>query len=273
MNSIDKFSTFLINHAELIATDMINFNISKQEIEIPADYIQKAIAVNTEFLEFFSEILACENDREAAEAFKEWSSKKVEKEESSLVGKISSLIKPYADTRLLYNKRIASIIIEQDLSLEDAFKITNRLNHMLDISLTESVLTNEAYTEKINNERQRELNELSAPIVPVQDGVAVLPLIGSFDFDRAEYLLTKIIPRIPDHQIDLLIIDFSGILTIDTEVASHIFAVYDVLRLLGIDVIVTGIRPDLAQKSVSAGIDLSSFKSFANVKQAIKSMK
>ncbi|PLT32898.1 STAS domain-containing protein [Bacillus sp. V5-8f] len=142
----------------------------------------------------------------------------------------------------------------------------------LDISLTETILAYEEYTDKIIKNRRTEANELSAPVVPIQDGMAVLPLIGSFDHDRAEHLVNKVVPKISELGVECLIIDFFGIVTIDSEVANHIFNVYKVLRLLGIQVIATGIRPDLATKVIGGGMDFSSIRTFANVKQAIESI-
>jgi rsbT co-antagonist protein RsbR len=59
---------------------------------------------------------------------------------------------------------------------------------------------------------------------------------------------------------------------IDTAVANHIFKIHEVLRLLGVNAIATGIRPELAQTVVNGGIDFSSIKTYANVKQAIEDM-
>ncbi|WP_334314220.1 STAS domain-containing protein [Aneurinibacillus sp. Ricciae_BoGa-3] len=66
-------------------------------------------------------------------------------------------------------------------------------------------------------------NELSAPIVPVRDGVAVLPLIGTIDTNRAKFILEKVVPRVSELNIHCLIVDFSGIHIIDTAVAGRLF--------------------------------------------------
>lgn len=67
--------------------------------------------------------------------------------------------------------------------------------------------------------------------------------------------------------------DFYGILTIDSYVASELFKINDVLRLLGINMVFTGIRPDLATKSITAGIDFSSIKTYSSVLKAIEVIK
>nr|WP_246625260.1 STAS domain-containing protein [Fictibacillus nanhaiensis] len=144
---------------------------------------------------------------------------------------------------------------------------------MLDVSINETVFAFERRSKEILSKTKKELRELSTPIVPIQDGLAVLPLIGAFDIERADHLMNHVLPKIPELNIEYLIMDFSGIVTIDTEVASYIFNVYRVLGLLGIQVIVTGIRSELAIRAVAEGINFSSLKTYANVKQAIDSFK
>ncbi|PLR85681.1 hypothetical protein CVD23_08285 [Bacillus sp. V33-4] len=78
---------------------------------------------------------------------------------------------------------------------------------------------------------------------------------------------------ISELNIDYLIVDFSGILKIDAEIAEYLYQIENVLRLLGIHTIVTGLRPKLAQTVVIAGIDMSSIQTFATVKQALESIK
>ncbi|MES5261701.1 STAS domain-containing protein [Priestia megaterium] len=120
---------------------------------------------------------------------------------------------------------------------------------------------------------QQEVLKLSVPIVPIQDGIAVLPLIGSIDSERAEYILENVILKIIEMKVEYLIVDFSGILNIDAIAERYLFDIYSVLRLQGIEVVMTGIRPELAQTVVRNGIDFSSIKTYATVKQAIETQK
>nr|WP_285856992.1 STAS domain-containing protein [Mesobacillus subterraneus] len=101
--------------------------------------------------------------------------------------------------------------------------------------------------------------------------MAILPLIGEFDFDRSDHIMNHVIPKISELKIKHLIIDFSGIATIDAEVASRIFNVNKVLRLIGIKTMLTGIRPDLAINVINAGIDFSKLNTYGTVQQAILS--
>lgn len=125
-------------------------------------------------------------------------------------------------------------------------------------------------------EAERELtqlkHEIATPIVPIVDGVAVLPLVGAVDGDRATQLLDIIPQKIQGHALKHLIIDVSGIYNIDSVVAEFLYKINAILELLGIELVFTGIRPELAQKAVEARMDFTKLHTMSNVKQALKQL-
>lgn len=113
-------------------------------------------------------------------------------------------------------------------------------------------------------------NEISTPVVPIIDGLAVLPLVGSVDGNRTTQLLNIIPQKIEGQDLDCLIIDVSGIYNIDNVVAEFLYKIDHIMRLLGINLIFTGIRPELALKAIEARVDFSQLKTMGTVKQALK---
>ncbi|MFC0189702.1 STAS domain-containing protein [Fictibacillus aquaticus] len=99
------------------------------------------------------------------------------------------------------------------------------------------------------------LQELSVPVVPLSKGVGVLPLIGEIDTHRANYIMEVALNRSKELQLSALIIDLSGVNYIDTMVAHHIFKVIETLQLLGIEAILTGIRPEIAMTATTLNLD------------------
>ncbi|MFX3673080.1 MAG: STAS domain-containing protein [Paenisporosarcina sp.] len=271
MDSIQKVGQYLIDHAEEIISEMMESALKMVEYEITEEMIQQSIKQNVEFLHLLAESFN-ESDEAAAEGLLEWS-KKYGEQQASMLARLSEMLKTYAGQRLMYLQRINNISIEHGLSTEDVLKINNRVNFLLDVSMTETIFSYEAYRDELMRDRQNEINELSAPIVPIQHGIAVLPLIGVLDDSRVKHLLNKVLPNISTTEIEHLIIDFSGILTIDEAVAQHIFTIHNVLQLLGIHTLFTGIRPNLSMTIVQAGIDFTSFNTFGSVKHAIESIK
>ena len=271
MDSIQRVGQYLIHNAEGIVREMMDFAIKNAEYEVTEEMIEQSVKLNVEFMSLLARSFEVSKEKAAKELI-EWSKKNGEKQ-AELLARLSELIKPYPENRLMYIEKITEISINHGLSTEEVVKINNRISYLLDVSMTETIFAYEAFRDEQLKDRQKEINELSAPIVPIQQGIAVLPLIGVIDHPRVQHLLNNVLPNIPLIDTEHLIIDFSGILTIDAEVAQHIFTIHNVLELLGIHVMFTGIRPNLSMAVVQAGIDFTSFNTFGSVKQAIESIK
>ncbi|PLT32273.1 STAS domain-containing protein [Bacillus sp. V5-8f] len=270
MNSIEKVADYLKEHAKPLADELVEKIVQRFDFPVLEGEINQAKEVYFEFLGFLSHsIVSVKN--EVPDGLIEWSRKNGE-QEAILKGKISGIIIRYPATRQVFIERFASISMDHGLSAEDILIINMRINYLLDISIYETIVAFERFTDKIIKQAQEEVNELSAPVVPIQAGIAVLPLIGSFGFDRAQALIEKAVAKVANQGIECIIIDFSGLITIDDEVASQIFNINSIFRLLGIKVIITGLRPELAQKVVAQGFDFSHIDTYANVKQAIESL-
>ncbi|WP_174732251.1 PAS domain S-box protein [Mesobacillus harenae] len=133
-------------------------------------------------------------------------------------------------------------------------------------------VTERREAEKKHKELLKQINDVSAPIVPALDGVYILPLVGSIDSDRAKQLLDSIPSKIQKLHVQHLIIDFSGVYNFDALVADYLLKMSTVMSLLGVKSILTGLRPELAQTVTDLGVDLSSVKKMATVQQAIKQL-
>ncbi|SDM40996.1 rsbT co-antagonist protein RsbR [Psychrobacillus sp. OK028] len=271
MEPILKVSNYLVDNAETIINEILDVALKNVTIKITPEELERAIQKNIQFLKLLSESLQ-ESTDSAEEVLKEWSKQNGE-EEAKVFDQFSSVMKPYAINRLLFLQKISKIAMDHGLSTEDVVYVNNRFCYLMDLSMIETIQSYESYRDKLMKDHQKEINELSAPIVPIQDGVAVLPLIGAIDYTRVQHLLNYVVPTIPSLKVDHLIIDFSGILAIDTEIAQHIFTIHNVLGLLGIHVLFSGIRPNLSMTVVKAGIDFTSFNTYGSVKQAIDSLK
>ncbi|SDL91321.1 PAS domain S-box protein [Sediminibacillus halophilus] len=129
-------------------------------------------------------------------------------------------------------------------------------------------ITERKKTEKSLDNALKEINALASPVVPILNGIAVLPLIGSIETERAQQFLDHIPATVAEQNIEWLILDFSGIINLDTYVADYLFKINETIRLLGIETIITGMRPDLAQVATQLGIKFS-IKSFGSVRQAL----
>lgn len=272
MNPIERFSRYLIENAEKISKEITDYNLKKLDIELPDEIISESIKTNTEFLGFLGETLNLSNET-VTERFSQWYEQKQIKEKQAQYAtqELESIIKPYAETRLQLIEMLTKVSIGEGLSTEEIVFVNNRLSYLLDLSITETIIERERQTKTRNKKNEQTITELSSPIVPIEKGMAILPLIGEFDFERSDYIMTHVIPKISELRIKTLIIDFSGIATIDGEIAARIFNIHKVLKLIGIKTMLTGIRADLAIDVINTGIDFSKLDTYGTVQQAILS--
>jgi rsbT co-antagonist protein RsbR len=99
--------------------------------------------------------------------------------------------------------------------------------------------------------------ELSTPVMQVWNGVVVAPLIGSLDSARTQQFMERLLSRIVETNSPVALVDIMGVPTIDTQTAQHLIETITAVRLLGSQVILTGVRPAIAQTLVHLGVNLS----------------
>lgn len=272
MSVILDFSKYIKENAESLSVEIVEAVVDRMQLDLPLWEKEQAVSMYIEFFGFLGELLASEDKAAVPDMLIEWSKKNAAMQVST-GGKISEIVVRYPPTRDIFNELLTRISIELGLSLKENAFMIGRINNMLDISLNETIFAFERLSEQLKEEMQKELAKLSAPLVPVKDGIVILPLVGDIDYYRANYIMENVIPRIGETGVNHVIADFSGILTIDEQVAEYLHQIGGALRLMGVHVITTGLRPELAKIAVNSKIDLSGVEAFATVKQALESIK
>ena len=110
--------------------------------------------------------------------------------------------------------------------------------------------------EQLLRTQEETLRALSAPIIPLGDGVVVIPLIGRITAERADTLLTSLAEGVVAQSARVTIIDVTGVPSVDEGVADALVRTAAAIRLLGARVILTGIQPAMARTLVERGADL-----------------
>jgi rsbT co-antagonist protein RsbR len=114
-----------------------------------------------------------------------------------------------------------------------------------------------ANEDRIKRQAEEIMEMATVPIVQVWDGVVLAPLIGTLDSQRTQQLMERLLERITKTNSPVAVLDITGVPTIDTQTAQHLIETISAVRLLGAEVILTGVRPTIAQTLVHLGIDLS----------------
>jgi rsbT co-antagonist protein RsbR len=122
--------------------------------------------------------------------------------------------------------------------------------------------------EEVISRQQRELLELSTPVVKLWENILALPLIGTLDSERTQIVMQSLLQKIVETGAAIAIIDITGVPTVDTLVAQHLLKTVAAARLMGADCIISGIRPQIAQTIVHLGVDLSEVTTKATLADA-----
>ena len=118
-------------------------------------------------------------------------------------------------------------------------------------------LTERKQAEERIQQQSKEIMELSTPVMQVWQGVVAAPLIGTLDSQRTQQFMERLLTRVVETNSPVALVDIMGVPTIDTQTAQHLIETISAVRLLGAQVVLTGVRPAIAQTLVHLGIDLS----------------
>lgn len=107
--------------------------------------------------------------------------------------------------------------------------------------------------------QQTLVRELGTPIIPVADDVLLMPLIGTIDDARAGRITEVMLDGIVSRGAATAILDLSGVPAATAQIADALLGVTRAVRLVGAEVVLTGIRPDMAKTLVEGGAMLEGF--------------
>ncbi|MFS0784604.1 STAS domain-containing protein [Bacillus sp. 1P06AnD] len=158
------------------------------------------------------------------------------------------------------------------IELEELFAWNEILNKALDYSLESfSFHYMNLLTDRLASQASL-IKELSAPVIALTDQVGLLPIIGDIDTERAKTLIDTTLQQSVDAQINILIIDLSGVVLVDTMVAQQIFQLIDALKMIGVDTVLTGIRPEVAQTTIQLGLNFSGIETYSSLKSIFQKL-
>jgi rsbT co-antagonist protein RsbR len=142
----------------------------------------------------------------------------------------------------------------------------------LSIDCTERVRNETEIREKLELiERQSAtIRALATPIIQVWDEVLCLPVIGTVDSARTADMMQSLLEAIVREQARYAIVDLTGVEVVDTSTADHLIQLFRAAKVLGVDGILCGIRPAVAQTVVALGLELGSVRTMRSLRDALK---
>ncbi|WP_437682312.1 PAS domain-containing protein [Sorangium sp. So ce131] len=94
---------------------------------------------------------------------------------------------------------------------------------------------------------------MSTPVLPIDDGILVLPIVGHVDAARSDRLMEALLHGVERHDADFVILDLTGVPMIDSAVAFHLLRAVQAVLLLGAQCVLVGISAGIAQSLAHTG--------------------
>jgi rsbT co-antagonist protein RsbR len=111
--------------------------------------------------------------------------------------------------------------------------------------------------------------EHDTPIVKITQDILLMPLMGIIDTIRAQKIIEGLLESVVEQQSSLAIVDMTAVPTFDTHVANNILKTIVAAKMVGTQVILSGISPNAALTIVKLGVDLSHVETFNTLENAI----
>ncbi|KAA0562522.1 STAS domain-containing protein [Bacillus sp. CH30_1T] len=259
----------IVSHKSEIAKGVIDYQEQRysEQLKFSGVRMEKITEWRIELIQILGESLF-ENQKDSLVKINEWTQKvgniSIEKgislnESLKTLSTFRTAIWDFFDEQI--DKQISASIMLQS---------NKKINPLLDEI---AYLFNELFIKQQKDQLalvHTAMDELSAPIVPIADQIAILPLIGEIDTHRASSVMETALKKSSELQLDYLFIDISGVAIMDTMISHNIYQIVNALKMMGVQSVLTGIRPEVAHTLGSLGITFDDLKTSSSLKQALE---
>lgn len=180
-------------------------------------------------------------------------------------------IKSYLGMYCFYLRTVFEHLqVEYRETPEQAFTVFSSLMKLTFFDIGLAIDTFIESRERTIQGQQEAIRELSTPVLLLRPGLLLLPIIGLIDTRRARQLTEQLLHSVRSSRAKVVVIDVTGVPSVDTKVANHLVQTVEAARLMGAVSIVTGIAPDIAQTMVRLGIDLIRIRTVGDLQSGIE---
>ena len=116
----------------------------------------------------------------------------------------------------------------------------------------------------------KSLMEMSTPVTPIWEGILLLPLLGLLDSQRTQDVMNKTLSKISDSRAKVLLLDISGVSTMDTAVANQLLKITRATQLMGCETILSGLSPAIARTLVELGVNIGEVRTTATLRDSFE---
>lgn len=117
--------------------------------------------------------------------------------------------------------------------------------------------------------QKEELLAVSAPLIDVDDGLLLVPMMGRFDEERSRRIAERLLRAIAARGVSVVVLDLTGLELMDAVAAEQIVRIAAAASLLGCRCVACGFSPALARAAVDLGRDLRNLHFVRTLKDAL----
>ncbi|WP_181348127.1 STAS domain-containing protein [Thalassobacillus sp. CUG 92003] len=154
--------------------------------------------------------------------------------------------------------------------IEDFFQLETEINNRVDDFLNTFFIRYSTYKDALIQTQQQLVENLSVPIIPINESISVLPLIGTMDPDRVDIIQDKVLTKVSELGIATLIVDLSGVAKMERESIVDLKKSIDGLNMMGCKAVITGLRKEIVREVLDTGLAFNQqTETLATLQQAL----
>ncbi|MEH7385987.1 ATP-binding protein [Bacillus sp. JJ1521] len=154
----------------------------------------------------------------------------------------------------LYNY---DLLLDNETGRDAFFTLEKKINILLDHFLTHFFISYSKYKDELLESQRQLVENLSVPIIPINQDTYIIPLIGGIDNRRVVTIEDKILSTIENEHIRTLIMDLSGVAFMEDEVIYRFMKLIEGVKMMGCRTVLTGIRAEIVKKMIALGISFA----------------
>jgi rsbT co-antagonist protein RsbR len=185
-------------------------------------------------------------------------------------GRIGLDVKWYLGAYNLYLQSVLERLLKAYGKADEALEAFFSLKKVVYLDIGLAIDTYIYQRERTIQQQQLAIRELSTPVLRLRPGLLLLPMVGAIDTQRARQVTEQVLRSIRANRAKVVVMDVTGVPTVDSAVANHLVQTVEASRLLGASVIVSGLSPEIAQTLVTIGVDLSKMKTVGDLQGGIE---
>lgn len=132
-----------------------------------------------------------------------------------------------------------------------------------------------ARLQKTTHDQERLLQTIrtiSAPVMPLFEGLIVMPVVGELDPTRADLLLDDMLGGIARYKADFVLLDVTGVPSLSDESARGLLRAVQGAQMLGCKCHLVGVQPGVAQALVYLNVDLSEIGCYSTLQEGVSDL-